>query len=212
MPKIININPSNPDPDVIKATTEVIKRGGIVFFPTQYLYGLGADALNIEAVKRVFDIKQRSLNKPLSILIKNRDEINKLVKYIPPAALRIMDSFWPGRITIVFEAKDLVPPHLTTGTGKIGIRLPGHPVAAALLNSLKNPITGTSANLTDNAGCSRVPDLDPQIAKKLDLILDAGPLEGGAGSTVIDVTPPEPRILREGAVSSKDIFTVLERH
>jgi len=211
MPKIININPSKPHPETIRAAAEVIKRGGIVFFPTQYLYGLGADALNIEAVKRVFGIKQRSLNKPLSILIKNRDEIDKLVRYIPPAALRIMDSFWPGDITIVFEAKDLLPTHLTAGTGKIGIRLPGHPVAAALLNSLKNPITGTSANITDNVGCSQVPDLDPQIEKKLDLILDAGPLKGGAGSTVIDITPPEPRILREGAVSSKEIFAVLDR-
>ncbi|MFC1812478.1 L-threonylcarbamoyladenylate synthase [Thermodesulfobacteriota bacterium] len=209
MPKIIDIHPSKPHPESIKAAAEIIKSGGIVFFPTQFLYGLGADALNIEAVKKVFAIKQRSLSKPISILIKNRDEIDKLVRYIPPAALRIMDSFWPGKITIVFEAKDLIPDHLTAGTGKIGIRLPEHPVAAALLNSLKNPITGTSANISDNTGCSCVPDLVPQIAEKLDLILDAGPLKGGAGSTVIDVTPPEPRIIRKGAVSPKDIFAIL---
>ena len=209
MPKIITIDPSNPDPDVIQAAAEVIQSGGIVFFPTQCLYGLGADAVNTEAVKRVFDVKQRSAKKPISILIKNRNEVDKLVKRIPPAAIRIMDRFWPGRVTIVFEATDRVPADLTAGTGKIGIRLPGHPVAAALLNSLKHPITGTSANITDNAGCSQVFDLDPRVKKNLDLILDAGPLEGGAGSTVIDVTPSEPRILRQGAVPSKDIFAIL---
>jgi L-threonylcarbamoyladenylate synthase len=209
MSNIIDIHPSKPHSNTIKMAADVINSGGGLVFPTQYLYGIGADALNTEAVQRIFDIKQRSLNKPLSILIKNRDEIDKLVRYIPSAALRIMDSFWPGRITIVFEAKDFLPTHLTAGTGKIGIRLPGHPVAAALLNSLKNPITGTSANITDHAGCSQVHELDPQIVKKIDLIIDAGPLKGGTGSTVIDVTPPEPRILRQGAVPAKNIFDIL---
>jgi L-threonylcarbamoyladenylate synthase len=212
MPKIIHINPSKPHLGDIKTAAEVIKKGGILFFPTQCLYGLGADALNTEAIKKIFDIKQRPLFKPLSILIKNRDEIDKLVRYVPPAALHIMESFWPGRITIVFEAKDLLPTQLTAGTGKIGIRLPGHPVAAALLNALENPITGTSANITDTAACSQVSDLDPRVEKKLDLILDAGPLKGGAGSTVIDVTTDIPKIIREGAASSKDIFSALENH
>ncbi len=99
---------------------------------------------------------------------------------------------------------------LTAGTGKIGVRLPQHPVAVALTNAVQVPITATSANLTGRGGCSRVSDLDPVVTDKLDLMLDAGSLEGGTGSTVIDVTFDVPKILREGAVPAKDIFAILD--
>ncbi|MBW1754251.1 MAG: Sua5/YciO/YrdC/YwlC family protein, partial [Deltaproteobacteria bacterium] len=104
-----------------------------------------------------------------------------------------------------------LPSKLTAGTGKIGVRLPQHPVAVALTNAVQAPITATSANLTGRGGCSRISDLDPLLADKLDLMLDAGQLEGGTGSTVIDVTLDVPKILREGAISSTDIFAVLDR-
>jgi L-threonylcarbamoyladenylate synthase len=116
-----------------------------------------------------------------------------------------MDQFWPGRITLVFEAEDTVPQYLTAGTGKIGIRQPEHPVAAALVKALEGPITGTSANRSGKSGCHRVADLDPRLARKLDLILDAGSLKGGSGSTVVDVTEAIPRILREGEVKEEEI-------
>jgi len=207
--KIIKIDPTNPRPELIKKAARVIKMGGVISFPTQYLYGLGADALNAKAVDRVFDIKQRPYNKPVSVLIKNRTVLADLVAHIPPAASRIMDNFWPGWITIVFEAKDTLPINLTAGTGKIGVRLPGHPVALALVNSVDGPVTATSANIAGNAGCSRISEFDFHVVEKLDLILDAGPLKGGIGSTVIDVTANVPEILREGSVSSKHILTVL---
>ncbi len=210
MSKIIKVSPSNPRPDLISEAARVIKNGGIVLFPTRYLYGLGADALNSEAVDRVFAIKQRPYDKPLSVLINHQDDLSWLVRNVPQAAVKIMESFWPGDITIVFEAHATLPRNLTAGSGKIGVRLPQHPVAVALTNAVQVPITATSANLTGRGGCSRVTDLDPLVADKLDLMLDAGPLEGGTGSTVIDVTVDVPKILREGAVPAKDIFAILD--
>jgi len=175
-------------------------------FPTRCIYGLGTDAFNVDAVNRIFKIKQRPINKPISVMVKNIKAVEMLVQYVPPYALQIMDSFWPGRVTIIFEAKATVPAILSAGTGKIGIRIPEHTVPSALVNMLNSPITGTSANLSGSTGCSMLSDLEPLIADKLDLILDAGKLKGGAGSTIVDVTGSAPKILREGAIPAKDIF------
>ncbi|MFH1992535.1 MAG: L-threonylcarbamoyladenylate synthase [Pseudomonadota bacterium] len=209
--KIIKINSLNPQPDIINKAGRVIKSGGIVLFPTRYLYGLGADAFNTDAVDRVFTIKQRPYHKPVSILIHRQKALDLLVRDVPATALRIIERFWPGDITIVFRAKETLPANLTAGTGKIGVRLPQHPVAAALTHAVQGPITATSANLTGRGGCARISDLDPLVADKLDLILDAGLLEGGIGSTVIDVTTDPPVVLREGAIPSSDIWAVLDR-
>lgn len=210
MRKIIKVSPSNPQADIISEAARAIENGGVISFPTKYLYGLGADALNPDAVDRIFEIKQRSYDKPLLILVNQQKDLDLLVHAVPAIALQIIKRFWPGEVTIVFEAKKTLPLNLTAGTGKIGVRLPQHPVAVALTNAVRVPITATSANLTGRGGCSRVSDLDPLITNKLDLILDAGQLEGGTGSTVIDVTFDMPKILREGAVPAKDIFAILD--
>ena len=207
--KIKKINAKNPRPDLINEALSIIKKGGIISFPTRCFYGLGVDALNPEAIDKVFAVKQRPYNKPILIFVENRDELDKIVDNVPPCALRIMDKFWPGGITIVFEAKETLPVNLTAKTGKIGVRLPMHQVAHALVRGMKGPITGTSANISGNPGCLLGIDLDSRIADKLDLILDAGPLKGGAGSTVIDVTTGFPTILREGEVPAADIFEVV---
>lgn len=202
------INPSDPQHDIIIKAALIIKQGGVVLFPTRYLYGLGADAFNSTAVARVFAIKQRPYNKPLLVLLDQQKNLSRLVRTVPPAAKRIMEYFWPGDVTIVFAAKENLPGNLTGGTGKIGVRMPQHPVALALTNAVGGPITATSANVTGNVGCSQIQDLDPLIAEKLDLILDAGPLEGGTGSTVVDVTTDSVKILREGAIPGRDILSV----
>ncbi|QTA90226.1 L-threonylcarbamoyladenylate synthase [Desulfonema magnum] len=209
--KILRINPAAPQTDQILKAADIIKKGGIILFPTTCLYGLGADAFDAQAVDKIFDIKQRSYQKPILVLIHDKKELAGLVKSVPPAASYIMDNFWPGRVTLVFEAKDTLPDSLTAGTGKIGVRLCGHPVASAVVSAVGGPVTGTSANLSGQAGCSQVADLDSQVAEKLDLILNAGLLKGGMGSTVVDVTPDVPQILREGIVSAKDIFAVSDR-
>ncbi len=205
--KVYKIDHEHPEPDLIQPAATIIKQGGIVAFPTHCLYGLAADAFNRDAVEQVYKVKQRPIQKPILILIEQRQYLNRLVSYTTPAAVSLMDLFWPGKVTLIFKAGSDVPFQLTAGTGKIGIRQAGHPVAAALIRALGKPITGTSANLSGESGCRRLEDLEQQLARQLDAALDAGPLKGGIGSTVVDVTGDVPRVLREGVVSEVEILT-----
>ena len=198
-------DPVFPDPDIIREAGDIIKKGGLIIFPTQSLYGTGVNPFDTEAVDRIFQIKERSADKPILLLISHQKELENLVKNISSAALAVMNKFWPGNVTILFEAKDILPMNLTGGTGKIGLRLCIHPVASALIKAAESPITGTSANLSGNPGCSDISKLDMKIAENADLIIDAGTLKGGTGSTIVDLTADFPVILREGIIPAKDI-------
>ena len=209
--KRVHINPENPDPDLIRLAADKIKAGGIIVFPTWCLYGLAADAFSTEAIEKVFTIKDRLPDNPLLILIKNRRELHNLVEDIPKTAIMIMDKFWPGRVTIVFRAKKTIPKQLTAGTGKIGVRLPEHPVALALLNQLDGPVTGTSANISNQPGCDNINQMADAITAQTDLTLDAGKLNGGIGSTIIDVTCNPPVVLRDGEIPSHDIIKIISQ-
>jgi L-threonylcarbamoyladenylate synthase len=209
--KILRVDPLHPEHDLINEAARVIRNGGVIAFPTRYLYGLGSDAFNADAVDRVFGIKRRPDNKPLLVLIDKHYDLTRLVQNVPYAATRIMERFWPGAVTIVFRAKHILPTNLTAGTEKIGVRMPEHPVALALTTAVQGPITATSANITGDSGCSRVSDMDPLITDELDLIIDVGALKGGIGSTVVDVSSGSPKILRQGAVSERDIFTAFSK-
>jgi L-threonylcarbamoyladenylate synthase len=209
-PSIIRkINAEKPEPEIIAEAAAAVKRGGVIAFPTRCLYGLGADAFNPDAVERLIQIKQRPDDKPILVLIDTRNQLESLVTHIPPAADAIMDAFWPGRVTLVFEARNSLPNQLTAQSGKIGVRLPGHPAAFYLVKQVQGPITGTSANISGQPGCHRAKDLDPTMAGQLDFILDAGTLRGGPGSTVVDVTVTPPQVLREGQVKAGDILGVV---
>ncbi|MBU8910087.1 MAG: threonylcarbamoyl-AMP synthase [Desulfobacterales bacterium] len=199
--KIVGIDPVNPESDIIAKAGKIIQNNGIVIFPAKCLYGVAADALNEKAVQKVFNLKKRPLNNPILVLIPDRDMLQDLVTTISKPAKKMMDAFWPGNLTLVFEAKDNIPQLLTAGTGKIGVRIPAHPVAKALVEYVGFPITGTSANLSGQNGCSRIDQLVPSIIEHADLVLDAGVLKGGTGSTIVDVTALSFNIIREGEVS-----------
>lgn len=207
--KIFTVDPTEPDSGVISMAGDVIIGGGVVVFPTQSLYGLAANALDDEAVDSIFEIKNRPPEKPLLVLINSISEIKDLVLDVPRAARRIMDVFWPGGVTLVLQARPDLPRNLTSGTGKIGIRLPLHPVARSLVKAARGPITGTSANLSGQAGCREVSEIDPFVLKGARMTLDAGPLIGGIGSTVVDVTLPPPKVLREGLVPAPSILDAI---
>jgi L-threonylcarbamoyladenylate synthase len=196
------------DAAAVDLSARIIRQGGIVVFPTSGLYGLGADAFNPDALARVFRIKQRPADKPVLILVRETGDLGTLVTEVSPAAHRLVDHFWPGRVTLVFRASARVPTLLTGGTGKIGVRVVKHPVAVALLEGVGGPITATSANRTGFPACADIADLDPQVTAASDLVLDAGPLAGGAGSTVVDVSRAVPRVLREGVVTTAEIHKV----
>ena len=206
---IRKINSRKPEPEIIAEAAAIIKKGGVVVFPTRCLYGLGADALDPHAVEKIIKIKQRPADNPILVLIDCRRQLDSLVVNISPVAMAIMDTFWPGRVTLVFEAGDTLSNRLTAHTGKIGVRLAGHPVASALIKQVGSPVTGTSANLSGKPGCHQIQYLDPPIAKRVDLVLDAGMLEGGVGSTIVDVTEDRPQILREGQVTAEQILRIL---
>ena len=209
-PRIRRIDPANPDMPLILKAAALIRQGGVAVFPTRDLYGIGADIYQPAAVSRVFKAKRRCADKPISVLIQSKSRLTELAAEVPPQAMQLMERFWPGRITLVFFAHPSVPVALTGNTGKIGIRMPAHPVAAALLNELAHPITGTSANLSGQPGCSQVSELALAHMNEVAIILDAGPLTGGIGSTVVDVTTTPLTVLRRGSVSEADIRSSLK--
>ena len=208
--KIVVVDSTKPEPDIIKRAGKIIKNNGVVIFPAQCLYGVAVNALNQKAVKKVFDLKQRSLNNPILILIHDQSQLSDLVQAIPASAKKLMEAFWPGNLTIVFKAKKSIPRLLTANTGKIGVRIPAHPVARALVKCINVPITGTSANLSGQKGCSKPSELNQFIIGQADLILNAGRLKGGSGSSIVDVTSSKISILRAGVISAAKINEILK--
>jgi L-threonylcarbamoyladenylate synthase len=183
----------------------------MVVVPTRHLYGLGVDALNPQAVAQVFAAKQRPLDHPLLILVASQEEVWHFARGIDDRALALMDAFWPGKLTVVLEARSSLPSALTGGSGRIGIRVPEHLVCQEILRALSGPLTATSANLSGQPGCHRIEDLHPDIMAAADLILDAGHLKPGVGSTVVDIRPSAVEVLREGAVAAAAIHDALDR-
>ncbi|CAB5133470.1 Threonylcarbamoyl-AMP synthase (EC [Olavius algarvensis associated proteobacterium Delta 3] len=206
---IRKVDSSTPVGPSIREAAQIILNGGVVVFPTTGLYGMGAEAHDTSAIKRVFGVKKRPAHKPILILVPERAAIRDLVEEIPPAAEKIMRRFWPGGVTLIFRAQPDVSPLLTAGSGKIGVRLPAYPVAAKLVSTVGAPITGTSANLSGEPGASDVNNLPQEIIDGVDMVLDAGPLIGGPGSTVVDITADPPTVLREGALSKSELIKIL---
>lgn len=192
--------------DAVGQAADAIRKGGVVVMPTSGLYGLGCDAEDPRAVERIFRLKGRSSDKPVLVLIDHRDMLGSITRRVSAAASFLMDRFWPGKVTFVLWAADGLPRGITGGSDKIGVRQVLHPVAAALIRRLNRPLTGTSANPTGAGGCADVAHLSPDIANAVDVVLDAGPLAGGVGSTVVDVTGEFPILLREGAVAFDQIM------
>ena len=195
------MDPARPDGAAIARAAQTIRTGGLVVFPTHGLYGLGADPFNPAAVQRIYTIKGRQAEKALLVLIANMDGLERVAAKPNAMALGLMHRFWPGRVTFVLDARENLPAALTGSSGKIGVRLVAHPVAAALVQSLAGPMTGTSANISGTGGCATVEAIDGRLLNGVDMVLDAGPLAGGPGSTVVDVSGDAPLILRQGAVA-----------
>jgi L-threonylcarbamoyladenylate synthase len=185
----------------LSRASRVLLAGGLVAFPTESFYGLGADATNERAIRRLILVKGRGGDRPVLLLIDSPDRLHRYVEGVSPLAERLMKAFWPGGLTLVFKALPTVSSLLTAGTGKIGIRLSSHPVPTALARAIGVPVTGTSANLSNAPPCLTAREVLNSIGSGVDLILDGGATAGGMGSTVLDVTVDPPRIVREGLVS-----------
>ena len=184
--RVVAVDPERPDRLAMRAAGALVEAGGLVAFPTESFYGLGADALDPAAIARVFEVKGRPDDKPLLVLVDSIDMVAELAAAIPDGARVLMARHWPGALTLVLRASARVPAGLTGGTGTVGVRLPGHAVARALVTAAAPPRT---------AG-----DVRGYFGGRVELILDGGTTAGGAGSTVADCTVWPPRILRQGPV------------
>lgn len=184
----------------VKKAAKVIQSGGVVAFPTESFYGLAVNAADEDAVTSLFLLKKRRSEGPILILIPSTEVVDQYAAHVPERARKLMEQFWPGGLTIVFDGTSNLSPLLTAETGKIGIRLSSHPIATALAGAAGVPITGTSANISGQPGCIRAGEVAKSLGEAVDLILDGGETKGGKGSTILDVTVDPPKVLREGIV------------
>jgi L-threonylcarbamoyladenylate synthase len=200
MAVVMRIDPHNPPPRLIDEVAQVISGKGVIIYPTETLYGLGANPLYPEAIKRIYAIKGRSEAKPIPFLIKDQQMLAALVEEVPPIGRELMEQYWPGPLTLIFRAKQGLPAPLQGKDGTIGLRISSHPIARGIVEAIDAPLTSTSANpagAEDLIDCRRLAQL---FGDQVDLIIDGGEVPG-QGSTVIDLTITPPRIVRQGMIS-----------
>jgi len=190
----------------IAVASEVVRSGGLVVYPTETVYGLGCDPLNIEAVKRVFRVKG-DRKKPLPILASSIEHIEK-VTYLSKSVKSVTARFWPGPLTLVVSKKPFLPDIVTCNQDSVGVRIPNHDVAIRLIQLSDGLLVGTSANKAGRKPPKTAEEAIKQIGEEVDVILDGGPASFGTSSTVIDFTSAKPRLLREGPISLKEILDV----
>ncbi len=198
-PQIVRIDPANPD-QAFSRCRDVIDNGGVIAYPTDTFYGLGADPRNAAAVRKLFAIKGRQADQPILLLIGRADEVRNWAAAVSPAAEKLMRRHWPGPLTVVFKARGTVIPELTAGTGTIGLRVPGNALTRRLLAFLGTALTGTSANASGGPSPRTADEAVLSVGGEVDLVLDGGATAGGRPSTVADASAGSIRIVREGAV------------
>ena len=198
--RVIAVDPKAPQPELIAQGVEVLRRGGLVAFPTDTLYALGADALDSAAIERVMAVKGRAHGKPLSVLVPSIEACLALVGSLGSEVQGLLQAFWPGPLTVVVKASPRFPAALTAATGTVGLRMPGGAVAQRLLAVFGGPVIGTSANKAGGADPADAKTVQKAIGGQIDLVLDGGRVALGVPSTVLDCASRPARVLREGAI------------
>jgi len=186
----------------------ILRQGGLVAFPTDTVYGLGVGVNIPQAVERVYQVKGRPVNMALPLLLADISQINEVAESVPSIAWLLAKKFLPGALTMVLPRSKSVPDTITAGSETVAIRIPDHPVPVALVRGLGMPIVGTSANLSGKPSALTAGDVYSQFGDKVDLVIDGGRCPGGRESTIIDVTGKVPVILREGAISERELRRV----
>jgi L-threonylcarbamoyladenylate synthase len=192
----------------IRQAIELLKSGGIVAYPTDTVYGLGASPLNESAVGRIYEAKKRPHDQPLPLLLADKSDLLKIARVIPAVTWKLAERFLPGGLTLVLLKSRWVPDTVTAGSDSIAVRIPDHPVPLALIQGLGTPIVGTSANLSGQPSPRTAADVHKQLGEKVDLIIDGGECPEGIDSTILDLCGPTPSIIREGAVSRAEIAEI----
>lgn len=206
--RVFRVSENNFDAVINEAAT-IIRSGGTVAFPTETVYGLGADGLNPAAVRKIFEAKGRPPGNPLSLLVHSREDVEKVAKNIPERAFILMDTFWPGPLTIVLEKSDSVPEITSGNLPSIGVRMPDHRIPLKLIERTGTPLAAPSANLSGKPSPSLAAHVADDLTGRIDAIIDGGEAAIGLESTVIDMTVEPPAVLRPGAVGIKELEKVI---
>jgi L-threonylcarbamoyladenylate synthase len=207
--KILKINPKKIDLDKIKIAAEEIKKGNLVAFPTETVYGLGADIFNEKAVAKIFKVKERPFNDPLIAHIADIKELYRLSKEVPPIALKLAKIFWPGPLTLVIKKSELVSNIVTANLDTIAIRMPADNIALSLIREAQTPIVAPSANLFGRTSPANAQHVEDDLGGKIEMIIDGGKTKVGVESTVLDVTATPIQVLRPGGVSMEQLKEVI---
>lgn len=195
--------------DSIKRAAEIIKRGGLVAFPTETVYGLGANGLDGEAAARIYTAKGRPADNPLILHIAQKNEVYALAAEVPAEAQRLMDAFWPGALTIILPKKAHIPEIVSAGLETVGVRMPSHPAARALIAAAGLPLAAPSANASGRPSPTLAEHVAHDLGGRIDMILDGGATECGLESTVVEATAEGVCVLRPGAVTLEDLRGVV---
>lgn len=208
-PRVFKIDPSNVDHDILKKAAEVIHNRGLVAFPTETVYGLGANALDSKACANIFQAKERPLDDPLIVHISDMEDLSRLAEDIPQEAQRLVNRFWPGPLTIVLKKTELVPDIVTTGLDTVAIRMPSNPIAKGLIVASGVPIAAPSANIFGRPSPTDASHVIDDLDGRIDLVLDGGKTEIGVESTVIEVIDGKVIVLRPGGTSIEDLKEIV---
>lgn len=198
------------DIEAIDECLEFILKGGVIAYPTETFYGLGVNAYDKKAVEKIFELKGRSPDKPLLILIGHKEQLYELIERPIFSFEKLTDRFWPGPLTIVFKASQNLPDILHGNTGKIGVRISGHSLARDLPLRAKLPITSTSANISGKPVLKSAFDIKSEWDDRIDLILDGGILTESRGSTIVDISKNRPLLIREGDIPFEEIKRIVD--
>jgi L-threonylcarbamoyladenylate synthase len=209
MKNVVKVDPQSPARAVIDRAAELLRAGGLVAFPTETVYGLGAHALDPKAVRKIFAIKERPDWDPLIVHVRDLAMARPLMKRLLPQFELLVSRFWPGALTLVVDKAAQVPAEVTARRSTVALRMPWHPVAEALLAAANLPIAAPSANRFGRPSPTRAEHVVEDLGDRVDLILDGGPTPMGVESTVLDLTQSPPAILRPGGVSREELEKVL---
>ena len=203
--RVVKVNPTNPEPSAIQEAAAILRGGGLVAFPTETVYGLGANALDANAVARIFAAKGRPSFNPLIVHVPDEAGARALVREWPERASLLAEQFWPGPVTLVLYKQEIVPDIVTAGGDSVALRVPSHPVALALLRASALPLAAPSANRSTALSPTTARHVEQSLGGRVDLIVDGGPTEVGIESTVIDLRGPEAIILRPGVIGPREL-------
>lgn len=207
--KIVEIDINNIDDSVIKEYADILSAGGTVAFPTETVYGLGANALDPKAIKKIFKAKGRPPDNPLIVHISKIENLQPLVKSIPDKVYPLMEKFWPGPLTLIFEKSSIVPNEISAGLSTVAIRMPSHPIAIKLIEESGVPVAAPSANISGKPSPTMAEHVIKDLYGKVDAIVSGGNSNVGVESTVLDMSGEIPMILRPGGVTKEMLEEVL---